>query len=91
MLRFTSSLHPDGRLAVLYRDKAENYRDTYLSLPPREGKDFTSLKISQTPWYITSCPMTGSSLKLAGSDLIAGWETQGRIYFDQLILDPNLT
>ena len=81
---------PDGRLAVLYRDKAENYRDTYLSLLPREGKDFTSLKISQTPWYITSCPMTGSSLKLAGSDLIAGWETQGRIYFDQLILDGQL-
>ena len=81
---------PDGRLAVLYRDKAENYRDTNLSLLPGEGKDFTSLKISQTPWYITSCPMTGSSLKLAGSDLIAGWETQGRIYFDQLILDGQL-
>jgi hypothetical protein len=75
----------DGVLSVLYRDKADNIRDTYLAQIPSEGTAVSrNLKISKTPWLITSCPMTGGFLGRSMGGLIAAWETKGQIYFASL-------
>jgi hypothetical protein len=74
----------DDSLAVLYRDKANNDRDTYLAILRPGARQFTHTKVSQTVWYIESCPMTGSFLSTTPGGLVAGWETKGQIYFARL-------
>lgn len=71
-------------LVVLYRDKADGDRDTFVARLPDGGKSFRSVKISQTPWAIESCPMTGSFLQQTKKGLIAGWETKGEVFFARL-------
>lgn len=75
----------DGSLAVLYRDKTDNIRDVYLArLPSGSRSVISNAKISQTPWPITSCPMTGGFLSQSKTGLTAAWETRNQIYFTSL-------
>ncbi len=74
----------DDTFTVLYRDKADNDRDTYLAILPTGARQFAHSKVSQTVWYIESCPMTGSFLSTTPGGLVAGWETKGQIYFARL-------
>ena len=74
----------DASLSVLFRDKADNDRDTYLALLPSDARSFAHVKVSQAVWNIDSCPMTGSFLSRAESGLVAGWETKSQIYYARL-------
>lgn len=71
-------------LAVLYRDKANNIRDMYLAVLPGGETAFSYVKLSQTPWHIDACPMTGGFLSSDGEGLLAAWETLGQVYFSRL-------
>jgi len=77
-------LSNEETLYVLYRDKVDNDRDTYLALLPANGQQFTHSKVSQTVWHIDSCPMTGSFLSNTNDGLVAAWETKTEIYFTRL-------
>ncbi|MGK0186580.1 MAG: hypothetical protein ACI9R3_002363 [Verrucomicrobiales bacterium] len=71
----------DGALAVLYRDKTDNIRDTNIARLEVEKEKWSNRVISETAWPITACPMTGSFLSHSKSGIAAGWETDGQIYF----------
>ena len=74
-----------GDLYVSYREKSNNMRDMYL-LKRRAGQQtFVSRALSQTPWQIELCPMSGSYLT-GGYDqeLVAAWETKGQIYYGRV-------
>ncbi len=74
----------DGALTVLYRDKADDFRDMHLAVLAQGSDEVKHEKISQTPWYIAACPMTGGFLSADRDGLVAGWETKGEIYFTRL-------
>ncbi len=74
----------EGSLFVLYRDKARNDRDMYLARLPGGQQAFTYTKLSQRPWHIDACPMTGGFLSSDSEGLVAGWETRGQVYFARL-------
>ena len=81
----------DETLCVLYRDKAENDRDTYLALLANNARQFEHTKVSQTAWYIDSCPMTGSFLSPTSDGMIAAWETKGEVFFARLEKGGQMT
>lgn len=74
----------DGDLWVLYRDKTDNVRDTNLAHLARGTSTWSNHRISETPWPIDSCPMTGSSLVDTQQGLAAAWETKSQPYFSVL-------
>lgn len=74
----------EGSLVVLYRDKAGNDRDMYLALLQKGDRASTHVKLSQTPWHIEACPMTGGFLSSDREGLVASWETRGQVYFARL-------
>ncbi len=74
----------DGTLSVLYRDKTEDIRDTNLAQLAADSDSWSNMVISETPWPIDSCPMTGSFLTLTKSGLAAAWETKNQIHFTAL-------
>lgn len=82
---------PDGALSVLYRDKTDNLRDTNLARLPAGSAKWTSRRISETPWPIDSCPMTGSFLSLTKKGLAAAWETKNQPFFAFLDDAPKET
>ena len=74
-----------GTLFTLYREKANNLRDMHLASQPLGEAGFSLWKISENPWKIEACPITGTFLsdgKEGG--LVAAWETKGQIYFAHL-------
>ncbi|MCH8295855.1 hypothetical protein IH992_32655 [Candidatus Poribacteria bacterium] len=86
-----------GNLYFAYRDKAENMRDMYLMTLTDGHEAFSKEKLSATPWKIEGCPMTGTYLtgrfttqSGKGENLVAGWETKGKIYFAHLSPDGGL-
>ena len=78
---------PDGRLAVLYREEANNERDIYLALQNPGGGKITRTRISGTPWKLAGCPMTYFSLRATPTGYVAAWPTKGQIYFARLDRD----
>lgn len=79
--RFSS----DETLFSLYRDKADNLRDMYVASLPLGKAGFSMWKISEKPWKIEACPMTGAFLSDGRDEgLVAAWETQGQVYFAHL-------
>lgn len=74
----------EGSLVVLYRDKANNDRDTFVAVMPRDRQVFSHCLISQEVWQIDSCPMTGCFLSKSSTGLLAAWETRGQICFAPL-------
>ena len=71
----------DGSLVVLYRDKTDNLRDTNVATLATGAAKWRNRVISETPWPITSCPMTGSFLGESRAGIAAAWETNGQIFF----------
>lgn len=77
----------DGRLFFLYRDKADNIRDMHLASVGEGASPFTQTKLSQTPWHIDGCPMTGSFLTHNEKTVLAGWETEGEVFIGEVDID----
>jgi len=77
----------DGTLFILYRDKADNIRDMHLASQVKGAFTFTQTKLSQTPWPIDGCPMTGSFLTGNEKTLLAGWETEGEVFIGDVDID----
>jgi hypothetical protein len=74
----------DGRLAVLYREEANDERDIFLLLWDQEKNDVARTQISTTPWRIDSCPMTYYAISATDKGYTAVWPTKGQIYFARL-------
>jgi hypothetical protein len=75
----------DGRMAVLYREEANNERDIYLVLAdPRGGNAPTRTKVSTASWKLEGCPMTYFSIRPTSTGYVAAWPTKGDIYFAKL-------
>jgi hypothetical protein len=71
----------DGSLAVLYRDKTDNLRDTNVATLAKGATQWSNRVISETPWPITNCPMTGGFLSESKAGMAAAWETNGQVFF----------
>ncbi|MFT4550246.1 MAG: CubicO group peptidase (beta-lactamase class C family) [Verrucomicrobiales bacterium] len=71
----------DGSLLVLYRDKTDNLRDTNVATLATGAAKWSNRVISESPWLITSCPMTGSFLGESKAGIAAAWETSGQVFF----------
>ena len=79
---------PDGRLAVLYRERTDNERDMFVVISdPRGGAKPARRRISATPWKIAACPMTYFTINRADFGYVAAWPTKGQVYFARL--DPD--
>lgn len=74
----------DSSLLILYRDKADNIRDTKIARLSKQGKRWSDHQLSHTPWPIDSCPMTGSFFSQTANSILAAWETKGQVYFAKL-------
>lgn len=77
----------DGRLAVLYRESANDDRDMFLILWDQEKKEVSRRQISTTPWKIDSCPMTYYTVTATKDGYTAVWPTKDRVYFTRLDRD----
>jgi hypothetical protein len=74
----------DGKLAVLYREQANDDRDMYLVLWDQAHGEMVRPRISSTLWKIDSCPMTYYSIQRDQDGYVAVWPTKGEIYFARL-------
>lgn len=70
-----------GDLYIGYREKENNQRDMHLLVRKKGASKFTRRLLSQTPWQIDACPMSGSSLMGDQDRLLAAWETKGAVYY----------
>ena len=82
----------DGKLAVLYREKANNDRDMHMILWDLDHKVSTRTRVSGASWKIDSCPMTYYAVARNKDGFTAIWPTKGQIYLARLdgqgILSP---
>jgi hypothetical protein len=74
---------PNGDLAILYREKANDDRDMYLIIRDRSGH-LKRTRISTTPWHVNACPMTYYALTSTADGYVAAWPTKGDIYFARI-------
>src|SRR5262249_43608325 len=74
----------DGKLAVLYREQANNERDMYLVLWDQARGQVSRPRISTTLWKIDSCPMTYYTVSRDRDGYLAVWPTKDQIYFARL-------
>lgn len=74
----------DGRLAILYREEADNERDMYLILWDQDEGRRTRNRVGRTPWKIDACPMTYYAVAPRRGGYVAAWPTRGQIYFARL-------
>jgi hypothetical protein len=77
----------DGRLAVLYRESADDNRDMFLILWDQDKQQVSRRQISTTPWKIDSCPMTYYTVAATKDGYTAVWPTKDRVYFTRLDRD----
>jgi hypothetical protein len=81
----STAVGPDGRVAVLYREEANNERDIYLVLADPSGKGTANrTKVSATPWKLEGCPMTYFTIRPTTTGYVAAWPTKGDIYLARL-------
>ncbi len=80
---------PDGSLAVLYREKANDKRDMYLVILKKDGEQVRT-RISSTLWEVNACPMTYYGLSRTKNGYIAAWPTKGEIYFARMDSDGRV-
>ena len=73
----------NGSLVCAYRDKAGNRRDMKLAIR-KPAAAFTLEPLSNRPWQIPACPMTGCSLMSMNGSLLAAWQTDGAVSFAAL-------
>ena len=75
----------DDKLALLYREEANNERDMYLALWDQNSAEKPArVRISSTPWKIDGCPMTYFTITPTETGYIAAWPTKGQAYFARL-------
>jgi hypothetical protein len=75
-----------GTLYVLYRAATNSSgRDIYLLTSRDRGAHFLGSLLH--PWKINTCPMSSASLSESGSDVLAAWETEQRVYYARI--DPE--
>jgi hypothetical protein len=74
----------DGRLAIAYREKAQNLRDMHLITRLGMDGNFQMQRLSSTPWQVNACPMTGTFLSNHTAQTVAAWETMGSVYYTRL-------
>jgi hypothetical protein len=87
----TSAIYePDGKLAVLYREKTNNERDMFLVVWDQQHSQTTRTRISDTRWKIDGCPMTYYTLSRNKHGFDAVWPTRGKIYFARFDRNGNL-
>jgi hypothetical protein len=69
-----------GNVFALYRAASEKVnRDEMLLISRNRGADF-DVALAH-PWKVASCPMSSAFFSKAKADVLAAWETQGKIYF----------
>jgi hypothetical protein len=74
----------DGKLAVLYREQANDERDMYLVLWDQVRGQLSRPRISSTLWKIDSCPMTYYMIGRDQGGYVAVWPTKDEIYFARM-------
>jgi hypothetical protein len=74
---------PDGNLAVLYREKANDKRDMYIVILKKDGGQLHT-RVSSTLWEVNACPMTYYAISSTKNGYIAAWPTKGEIYFTRM-------
>ncbi len=69
-----------GHVYLLYRSATKEVnRDTYLLISNDRGQKFTSDKLQK--WNVGICPMSSFALAATGDSVLAGWETDGQVFF----------
>jgi hypothetical protein len=72
-----------GTLYMLYRSAELGVnRDTYLLTAAEKESRFQSDKLQR--WNVGICPMSSFALAEADSDVLAGWETDGQVYYARI-------
>jgi hypothetical protein len=74
----------DGRLAVLYREETNNYRDMYVILWDQRRGRVSRKQISESLWHVEACPMSYFTIARQTGGYVAVWPTRGEIYFARL-------
>jgi hypothetical protein len=73
-------------LYVLYRSATEVvHRDMYLLTSKNQSKSFREKKIDS--WNTGACPMSSMVFAEGRGGVVAGWETNGQVYFS--VIDPD--
>ena len=76
----------NGTLYVLFRAAAQSiHRDIRLLISRDHGDTFRVENVA--PWNVNACPMSTAYLTEGGQRVVAAWETEGEVYFDQI--DPG--
>ncbi|MBI3471737.1 MAG: hypothetical protein HY013_10300 [Candidatus Solibacter usitatus] len=71
---------PEGAVYGLYRSATSDvHRDIYLLVSTGQRQSFRGSLAHR--WEINACPMSSMALAQGRSGVIAGWETDGQIYF----------
>jgi hypothetical protein len=74
-----------GILFLLYRSaNKEVHRDTYLLTSTPESDRFRSTRLHT--WNVGICPMSSFALAQGNKGILAGWETDGQVYYTRI--DP---
>ncbi len=69
-----------GNVFALYRAASEKVnRDEMLLISRNRGADF-EIALAH-PWKIASCPMSSAFFSESKTDVLASWETEGKVYF----------
>jgi hypothetical protein len=84
----SSVFRPNGDLAVLYREKANNNRDMYVLIEHRDGR-VTRKRVSTTLWNIDACPMSCFCISSTPAGYVAAWPTRGQVFFTRLDKEGN--
>ena len=72
-----------GNLYVMFRSaQQEIHRDEYLLRSRDHGRSFEARVLH--PWQINACPMTSATMASDAGDVLAGWETEGQVYFSRI-------
>jgi len=68
-----------GNVYALYRSASGGTRDMYLIMSRDKGATFQGGKVAD--WRVATCPMSACSFTETVGGMLAGWETDGQVYF----------
>lgn len=77
-----------GALYILYRAAGGNVnRNMTLLVSHDKGATFEAVTLHK--WYVGMCPMSSESFSEGGAKIVAGWETNGQVYYARI--EPGTT
>jgi hypothetical protein len=77
-----------GTVYVLYRSATEGvHRDIYLLTSTDHARSFRTRLLHK--WDINACPMSSMSFAEGPRDVIAAWETNGQVYWQNVTRDGS--